>query len=349
MPVGYFFGFTDPTNSGDPCTSEFVFDNITHAGKRDGRYVSSTGGAEISYTVMHNVAVAFGAYGTYARWSDVTVLQSALAAIGDGVAVNRLDMLRFDGLSAELFMRVLERAPRQPFAATISIKPRWSAVDNTTGYPAQSYGSEFKLLTDVVLTERLFAAANFSYGLAAQKFDISNAPWFYASIANASAALTTQVHAAESAARPIGLCRCRDALPVGVRGARARPAGGPRVLPRPDACDRLSQRADDQPGMDAAVDRSLAARLVVRPVRPRRYERHEFRLKFATPVPLPAHWRRSTLRDHRQHDARRMRGVMVDGVGAHLGRMIGVVEHAVGHRRVALAISSRMRWPFLNT
>ena len=93
MPVGYVFGFTDPTDAGDPCTSELVVDNVTHAGKRDGRYLGSTAGAEISYTVMHDVAVAAGSTTPMRDGTILTVLQGALAAIGDGVAVNRLDTL----------------------------------------------------------------------------------------------------------------------------------------------------------------------------------------------------------------------------------------------------------------
>jgi hypothetical protein len=289
MPVGYFFGFTDPTDSGDPCTSELVLDNIAHLGKRDGRYFGSTMGAEISYTVMHNIAVAAGIYGTYTRWNDVTVLQSALASMGNGVTVNRLDMLRFDGLSVELFMRVLERAPRQPFAMTISVKPRWSAVDNTTGYPAQTYGSEFKLLMDVVLAERLFAAGNFTYGLAAQKFDIANAPWLQASVANASAALTGQVYAAEThLVRSVFLgaeLRYRsvfEGLALNRLAGNAFFAGPTLAIGFPNErmislawTPQISGRSRIDP-LPGSLD--LAA-----------YERHELRLKFATPVPLPAH------------------------------------------------------------
>ena len=289
MPVGYFFGFTDPTDAGDPCTSELVVDNVTHAGKRDGRYLGSTAGAEISYTVMHNVAVAAGIYDTYARWNDVTVLQGALAAIGDGVAVNRLDTLRFDGLSAELFVRVLERAPRHPVAVTVSIKPRWAAVDNTTGYPANAYGSEFKLLVDAVLTERLFAAANFTYGLAAQKFDIPNAPWFHASAANASAAVTAQIYSAETQAvqsiffgAEVRYRSVFDGLALNRLAGNAFFMGPTLAVGFPN--ERMislawipqlagRSRIDPSPG---SLD--LAA-----------YERHEFRLKFATPVPLPPH------------------------------------------------------------
>jgi hypothetical protein len=289
MPVGYLFGFTDPTDAGDPCTSELVIDSITHAGKRDGRYFGNTTGAEISYTVMHNVAVAAGIYATYTRWNDVTFLQDALATIGNGVALNRLDMLRFDGLSAELFVRVLERAPRQPFAMTISVKPRWSAVDNTTGYPAQAYGAEFKLLTDVVLAERLFAATNFSYGLAAQKFDIANAPWTHASVANASAALTGQIHAAEK--------QIVQSVFLGVEMRY-------RSLFEGLALDRLAGNAffagptlaigfPNERMISLAWTPQLAGRSRIDPATGAldlaTYERHEFRLKFATPVPLPPH------------------------------------------------------------
>jgi hypothetical protein len=289
MPVGYFFGFTDPTDAGDPCTSELVIDSITHAGKRDGRYFGNTTGAEISYTVMHNVAVAAGIYGTYTRWNDVTVLQDALAAIGSGVALNRLDLFGFDGLSAELFVRVLERAPRQPFAMTISVKPRWAAVDNTTGYPAQAYGAEFKLLMDMVLAERLFAASNLTYGLAAQRFDIANAPWLHASVANASAALTGQIHAAEThVVRSVFL------------GAEMRYRSVFEGL----ALDRLAGHAffagptlavgfPNERMISLAWTPQLAGRSRIGPsagaLDLASYERHEFRFKLAMPVPLPPH------------------------------------------------------------
>jgi hypothetical protein len=70
-------------------------------------------------------------------------------------------------------------------------------VDFVTGYRADGYGAEFKLLIDVVLAERLFAAVNLNYALGTQKFDIPNARWERGSGTNISAALTAQVYAAE--------------------------------------------------------------------------------------------------------------------------------------------------------
>ena len=46
--------------------------------------------------------------------------------------------------------------------------------------------------------------------------------------------------------------------------------------------------------------------------------------------------RRSSARDYRQHDARGMRAVVVDGVGPHQRWMVGMREHPVGGRRVAV-------------
>jgi hypothetical protein len=197
MPVGYFFGFSDPTDAGDPCTSEFTFESLVHAGKRDGRYVQSANGAEVAYTVATDVAVAVSVYGLSARWSDVTVLRETLADAGDGAAVNGLKRLAFDGISGELFVRVLSRSPGQPLAATVSVKPRWSRMDNITGYRAEGYGAELRLLLDAVLAERLFAAVNVNYVLGTQRFDIANAPWVNGSGTSVSAALTTLAYGAE--------------------------------------------------------------------------------------------------------------------------------------------------------
>ena len=288
MPAGYFFGFTDPTDPGDPCTSDLVFDNVMRASKRDGRYFGSTSSAEISYTVMHNVAVAFGAYGTMTRWSDVTVLRTALAEAGDGVAVNRLDMLRFDGLSAELFARFLARSPGQPIAMTISVKPRWSAVDNATGYAVQAYGSEFKLLMDVVLAERLFAAANFTYGFTMQKFDIRNAPWLHASAASASAALAAQVHAAEQQVIQSVFVGAEGRYRLAFDGlALERLAGNALFLGPTLAIGFPNERMLSLSWTPQIAGRSQPG-LTLGRLDLDAFERQEFRLKFATPVVRPA-------------------------------------------------------------
>jgi hypothetical protein len=200
VPGGSIFGFTDPTDLGDPCTWNFASENTGRAGKRDGSYFGLTSKSEISYTYTSNIAFAFSAFTAYTRWSNVTVVQDTLASQGDGVLLDRLNRLSFDGLSGEFLVRLVTRGPGQPVAVTASVEPRWSYVDFVTGYRADGYGAEFKLLIDFALAERLFGAVNLNYALATQKFDIPNARWERGSGTNVSAALTAQVYAAEKQA-----------------------------------------------------------------------------------------------------------------------------------------------------
>ena len=197
VPSGSIFGFTDPTDLGDPCIWTFASENTGREGKRDGRYFGLTSKSEISYTYTSNIAFAFSAFTAYTRWSNVTVVQDKLASQGDGVFLDRLNRLSFVGLSGEFLVRLVTRGPGQPVAVTASVEPRWSYVDFVTGFRADGYGAEFKLLVDFALAERVFGAVNLNYALGTQKFDIPNAAWERGSGTNVSAALTAQVYAAE--------------------------------------------------------------------------------------------------------------------------------------------------------
>lgn len=196
VPTGSIFGFTDPTDLGDPCIWTFASENSGRAGKRDGSYFALTSKSEISYTYTSNVAFAFSVFAAYTRWANVTAVQDTLATQGDGAFLDRLNRLSFDGLSGEFLVRLATRGPGQPVAVTASVEPRWSYVDFVTGYRADGYGAEFKLLIDFPLAERLFAAVNLNYALGTQKFAIPNARWERGSRTNVSAALTAQVYAA---------------------------------------------------------------------------------------------------------------------------------------------------------
>jgi hypothetical protein len=197
VPGGSIFGFTDPTDLGDPCIWSFASENTGREGKRDGSYFALGTKSEVSYTYTRDIAFAFSAFTAYTRWSNVTAVQEKLASEGDGVFLDRFNRLSFDGLSGEFLVRLLTRGPGQPVAVTASVEPRWSYVDFVTGFRADGYAAEFKLLIDVALTERLFGAVNLNYALGTQKFDIPNAEWERASGTNLSAALTAQVYAAE--------------------------------------------------------------------------------------------------------------------------------------------------------
>ena len=197
LPGGYLFGFTDPTDPGEPCALDFASENDGRLGKRDGRYFALTSRNEVSYVAAKNVALSFAIFTTYQRWSNVTALQDALAGTGNGVFLDRLNKAYIDGLSSEVFVRLLARAPGQPVAVAVALEPRWSRFDRVTGYRAEGYGAEFKFLMDAVLTKRLFAALNLNYGLNTQRFDIPGANWTRASATNVSAALALQAYAAE--------------------------------------------------------------------------------------------------------------------------------------------------------
>jgi hypothetical protein len=201
VPGGDIFGFTNPTDIGDVCDWSFASENTGLVGKRDGSFLALFTKSQVAYTYSENLAFAFSAFTAYNKWSNVTVLQDALASAGVGVTVSEWDKLAFDGLSAEGLFRLVTRSPGQPFALTFSMEPRWSRIDlaNTTGYPAKFYASEFKLFLDAALTDRLFAATNLIYVLGTQKYDIPGANWVNNSLTSVSIALTSRVHAAEKA------------------------------------------------------------------------------------------------------------------------------------------------------
>jgi hypothetical protein len=197
VPSGSIFGFCEPTDLDEPCTWYFAPENTGRAGRRDGTYFGINSKSEISYTYNSNIAVALAAFTAYTRWSNVTVAQDMLAGQGQGVFLDRVNRLSFDGLSGEFLVRLVTRGPNQPVAVTAAVEPRWSYVDFVTGYRADGYAAEFKLLFDFAMTERLFGAVNLNYVLGTQKFGIPNAPWENGSGTNVSAALTAQIHAAE--------------------------------------------------------------------------------------------------------------------------------------------------------
>jgi hypothetical protein len=201
VPGGDIFGFTNPTDIGDPCQWYFASENTGLGGKRDGSFLALFSKSEVSYTYSQNLAFAFSAFTAYNKWSNVTVLQDALASAGAGVTVTEWDKLAFDGLSGEVLLRLVARSPGQPFALVVSMEPRWSRIDlaNGTGYPAEFYASEFKLFLDVALTEHLFAAMNLIYVVATQRYDIPDANWVNGSGTAVSLALTARVYAAEKA------------------------------------------------------------------------------------------------------------------------------------------------------
>ena len=284
VPGGDIFGFTSPTDIGDPCSWGLAAEFTGRAGKRDGSYVAVTKKMQIAYTYSDRVAFALSMFNTYNKWSNVTVAQDALAGAGNGVFITDWNRLQFDGISGEIVYRLLARLPGQPFALTVSTEPRWSRVDGLTGYHAEGYGTEFKLFLDVALTERLFAAMNLNYALATARYDIPNAPWTDSSSTNVSAALTAQIHSAEK--------QVIEGVFVGIE-ARFLSSFTGLALDR-----NVGNALFAGPNLAIAFADGRMLNLVWTPqvwgrARPPsvpgpldldNYERHQFRVKFATPI-----------------------------------------------------------------
>jgi hypothetical protein len=184
VPGDDIFGFTSPTDVGNPGDCAIAFEFSGAAGRSSGRYHTGTLKTEFSATIAENVFVAVSPFVTYHHIRGV-----------DGF--DDLSRARFDGLSGELGYRFIERSANNPVAATFSVEPRWARldVDNGSGLGVTAYLVELKLFLDsVIVAERLYAAINLNYAPAIQKFD--NDPlhlWNRLSGLSASGALTYQI------------------------------------------------------------------------------------------------------------------------------------------------------------
>ncbi|WP_198017235.1 transporter [Methylocapsa acidiphila] len=83
----------------------------------------------------------------------------------EGVDRNYHD-INFSGLSGEFRFALLDRGPGSPIGLTFNIEPEWSRVDDVSGALTRDFGTEFKIVADTeLIPNRLYAAANLSYGL----------------------------------------------------------------------------------------------------------------------------------------------------------------------------------------
>jgi hypothetical protein len=159
-------------------------------------------------------------------------------------------------------------------------------MDNITGYRAEGYGAELRLLLDAVLGERLFGAVNLNYALGTQRFDIANAPWVRASGAAVSAALTRQVHFAEK--------QLIESVFVGIEGRYRslfdglmlnRELGSAFFLGPTLAIGFPGERMISFAWSPQISGRARSAS-APRPLDLDNFERHEARMKLAAPIPL---------------------------------------------------------------
>jgi hypothetical protein len=180
IPGGDMFGFTSPTDVGNPGERGIAFELSSRAGKRAGSYWSPTLKTQFSFTLEDNVALALSPWVTAHRIREVPTLEDRTAT-------------RFDGFSGEVSYRFIQRTHANPVAATISIEPRMSRVDALTGEGARSYGSEVKLLVDAVIVPgRFYGAVNINYAFGTQRSVGPDDRWTDNSGTAVSGALTYQ-------------------------------------------------------------------------------------------------------------------------------------------------------------
>ncbi len=183
VPGDDIFGFTSPTDVGKAGDTGFANENDGRFGKRQGTYGVLNTKYEFSRTVADGWWIAGSLFGAFYHARDVS----------DLVNVNRLD---FDGLSFEIEHRIIERNFGQPFAASISVEPRWARIDNIAGLPLNLYGAALKLFVDApVLPDKLYWAANIIWTPQRAQDPNNRSQWLDSASSLVSTALTYQVSA----------------------------------------------------------------------------------------------------------------------------------------------------------
>lgn len=181
VPGDEIFGFTSPTDVGQPGDKGFANENDGRWGKRDGRYNALNTKYEFSSTFAENWWIAGSLFGAHNFSRNVTDL-------------NDIDNVNFDGASFEIAHRIITRSAGNPFAVTLSVEPRWGRIDGTSGRISNAFNAAFKIFIDaVVVPETLFWAANLYFTpQTAENVDMRGR-WLASSSTFVSTALTYQV------------------------------------------------------------------------------------------------------------------------------------------------------------
>ncbi len=181
VPNDDIFGFTTPTDIGKAGDTNFANENDGRFGKRAGGYRALDSKLEFSRTLPGDWWIAGSLFSAHNRAQDVPGLMN-------------VDHFAFDGLSFEIEHRILARSVNNPFAASISVEPRWGRVDPVSGRLANSVGAAFKLFVDaVVLPDKLFWAVNLIWAPQSAQNQNNRDRWMGSSTTLASTALTYRI------------------------------------------------------------------------------------------------------------------------------------------------------------
>ena len=180
VPGDDIFGFTSPSDIGNPGDMAVANENDGRAGKRDGRYFALNQKLEISRTLTPDWWLAGSFFMAHNNARNVTGLPD----------VNRY---QFDGFSFEIAHKLVNRDATNPFAVTLSAEPRWGRVDGVGGLRSNSWGATFKLFTDaVVVPDKLFWAGNIQATTQTSEDPAAPGEWIPGSTLLLSTALTWQ-------------------------------------------------------------------------------------------------------------------------------------------------------------
>lgn len=184
LPGGNIFGFTDPSDVGSAGDCGVSLEVTGREGKRHGSYFAGSAKLELAATVTDGLVLAVSPFFSWYHIHHVPGLDDRSS-------------FSFDGLSAELQYRFLERSTGQRLAMTAAVEPRWARTGPVTGERVEAYALELKLFADVLLAQHWFAAANLNYTPAWEQTSSDRAFARFAG-ANVSTAIAWAPHGADS-------------------------------------------------------------------------------------------------------------------------------------------------------
>jgi hypothetical protein len=148
VPGDEIFGFSTPTDVGNPGDTGFANENDARLGKRGGAYRALNARYELGHTPAPD------------WWVGVSLFASQ-NLVRDVPAFADVNRITFDGLSFEIEHRIVKRTVSNPFAVAVSLEPRWGLIDGVPGLSAHFVNAAFKLFVDaVVVPDKLFWGFN---------------------------------------------------------------------------------------------------------------------------------------------------------------------------------------------
>ncbi|HUI96576.1 MAG TPA: hypothetical protein VLX44_12540 [Xanthobacteraceae bacterium] len=144
------FGFITGTDVGEAGEKELESETTARLGRRTGTYAALAQSLGLEYSPNDRTRL------------EPTVFLGAhdISGVAD---LDDVRQLGFQGLSFEMRYKLLDRHA-DGIGLTLRAEPEWSRIDETTGQPADQYGSDLALLVDKeLLSDRIIAAFNLLY------------------------------------------------------------------------------------------------------------------------------------------------------------------------------------------